>query len=453
MGCAKSTYHPPCICPPEKWEADAPLIELEEKWPDYDWWKSFNQPELSSLIELSIQNNYDLKAAISRIYEAKANLQIATSSLFPMIDLLFSKTKIKSPANNISNASGIAGSTNVIYDIELDASLPVDLWGKNQYGIEASLATLHSTVFDMQTIQLLITSTVASTYFQILDIKDRINIADETVVNQREVLRVLDVRFRLGAASLFDVSQQQAQLDIVLATIPPLEQQRDQLINALAVLIGGFPEGFAICGQSLNEITRPSSLPEGIPSGLIQRNPLIRRSEALLIAANANIEVARAAFFPQVLLTGVRGYRNTSLSHLLMPQNLFYQFTANAVQRIFDGGLLIGEFQYAKNRYYELLFNYYQSILVGFREVENSLIAIEKTIEAEDAQDLAVSSSKESYRLANIQFMNGLIDTTTVLLIQRTLLNTRDSQSQAQLAKLNAFISLYVALGGGWNDF
>lgn len=456
-GCVGSTYRRPCIAIPQTWEAEVASADISTgEWPQDNWWTEFNNDELNRIIETALANNYDLKAAVSRIWQAMAGLEIANSFLFPTINARGSGGKSRI-AKRVTSPIGTPSDTLIVmpsarsklFTGAIGGSYAVDLWGKNQFGVEASSATLHASIFDMQEVQLILISTIANTYFQILALKDQINIAQESIANQQSVLKILQIRFRLGAVSLFDVSQQQSQLNIVQATIPPMEQQRDQLVNVLAILTGLNPEGFYITGETLAEVTKPAEAPGGLPSELIERNPRIRKSEEYLIAANANIQAARAAFFPQVLLTGERGYSSPSFSDWFTPQYFFYQIAANVIQTIFDGGFLIGQYDLTRQKYQELLFHYYQSIIAAFRDVENSLIAIEKTIEAEQAQNLAVESSQETFRLSQLQFDKGLIDVTTVLLVQRSLLNTLESQSKAQLAKLNAFVSLYVALGGG----
>jgi NodT family efflux transporter outer membrane factor (OMF) lipoprotein len=269
------------------------------------------------------------------------------------------------------------------------------------------------------------------------------------VANAEEVLAAIRDRMEAGTATALDVAQQESVVAGQRATIAPLEQQIRQDGNALAILVGRLPEQMTVKPEVLSGIRQPLIQP-GLPSELLARRPDVQSAEAALVAANANIGNARAQFFPSIQLTGSGGFQSVMLATLLQHTGLIYAFGTSLTQPIFEGGRLEGQLEQAKGRYDELLQDYRKAVVSAFSDVENALVAVQKTAEEEDAQRTAEATARNAYEIAESQLRGGTVDITTVLNTQKTLFAAVDALTQARLAHLQAVVGLYKALGGGW---
>jgi NodT family efflux transporter outer membrane factor (OMF) lipoprotein len=292
-------------------------------------------------------------------------------------------------------------------------------------------------------------STVINTYLQVLAAQDRLRIARDNVAAATRILTVYQQRSAVGTATGLDLAQQESLLAQQRASIPPLDQQLRQNIATLAVLLGEPPARLTVRGGSLSSIT-PQRVATGLPADLLLQRPDIREAEAQLSAANANVESARAALLPSIQLTGQGGFASAALHTLFIPQSAIYSLAAGVTQPVFDGFRLISQLDLQKGRRTELLQLYRKAIISGFADVERALIAVRDLAEQERLETDAVAAARRAYELSEQQLRAGTIDITTVLNTQRTLFQEQDQLVVVRLTRLQAIVSLFQALGGGW---
>jgi len=291
-----------------------------------------------------------------------------------------------------------------------------------------------------------------TTYFQFLASIDRLEIARETLALEEKTIDIIDMRYRRGLVTGLDLAQVKTNLASVESSIYSIERDREQTLHALAILLGRTPGEVSVTPKSLMKTPPPPSVPAGIPSELLERRPDIRKAEADLLAANADVGAAKAAMFPSIQLTAARGFSIASLATLIRPESAFYSLGAGLVAPIFQGGRLKGEYDRTQARYEELVQNYYKAIISAFRDVEDALVAIEKLARQEGALSEAAIQAERSYRLAVVRYEAGQVDYLPVLESDRTLLNSRNALVEARLARLTSLVALYKALGGGWRE-
>ncbi len=412
--------------------------------PAPDWWRSFGSEELAALIVAALQANPDVAIAAERVIQAEAQVRIAGSSLFPQLDFGYGTSR------RGTHPDGGSWSTSDGSSASLSASYEIDLWGRNASGLRSAEASLRASRFDFETVRLTLLAGVASAYFDVLSLRGRLAIARENLVIAERVLKVVDARVRHGAASALDLSRQQAGVYALRAAMLPLELQERQTLYALAILIGRPPEGFAAAGAGVIALAVPSVAP-GLPADLLARRPDLRSAEAQLAAANANVAVARAALLPSISLTGSAGLASSVLVNFLNAPAAAFALGASVLQSIFDGGRLRGQVDVAESRERELVENYRRSVLAGLADVENALAAGSRTADQETLQVKVVEEGRISLRLAEIRYREGVDDLLTLLDAQRTLFQAEDQLAQIRVARLQASIGLFKALGGGWS--
>jgi outer membrane protein, multidrug efflux system len=433
-------YHRPDIPAPAAWAS--PADAGAPPWPTRDWWRGFASGDLDELIGQAQRANDDLRAAIARVHQADAQRRIAGAPLLPALDLDASATRARAPV------PGQTTSGNNFSPI-LSASYELDFWGKNRAALAAATASAKASRYDRTTVELGVMAGVAGTYFLALELRDRLAIANANLANASRVLAGLKLEQAAGIATGLDVAQQETVVATVNASIPPLQQQLRQSIDALAILIGSTPEDVDVTHGSLDELAEPAVRP-GLPSELLARRPDVAAAEAQLIAANANIAQARATFFPSITLTASGGYESAALAGLLTPANQVWSLGAGALQPIFQGGALVGQYQLARGRYEELLADYHKAVISALANVEDALIAVGQTREQVVRQRQATLTAQRAYDFARKQMRAGTINVLTLLNTQTALFSARDALAQAKYAHLQALVSLYQAFGGGW---
>jgi len=416
--------------------------------PELDWWRSFKSHELTALMEQAQTVNLDIAAAVARIVQADAQARITGAALLPTLNAGDQASRSKSSG---VSSSGLTNSGREItnFSSSLSASYELDFWGKNRDAALAAKETATASRFDRDVVALTTLTTVANAYFQVLAAQDRIRTANRNIASAQRILDAIKQRFRAGTGTDLDVAQQESVLANQRAAVPPLRQTLAQNIIALATLVARPPESLRVSGGSLNGIAVPRVTP-GLPSELLIQRPDIRRQEASLAAATANIGSARAQFFPSIQLTGQGGYQSAALVSLFSPHAAFFSLAAGLTQPIFDGGAIQGNFDLTKARQDELLQTYRKTVVSAFADVDNALVAIKQTSEKLRLQRVVVAASRRAFELAEQQLKAGTADIVTVLNTQLTLFQAEDSLLQAQLARLQAIVGLYQALGGGW---
>ncbi|MCP3466503.1 efflux transporter outer membrane subunit [Bradyrhizobium sp. CCGUVB23] len=416
--------------------------------PPLDWWRGFRSTELTQLMEEAQTVNLDIAAAVSRIFEADAQARQAGAALLPSLSGSGSETYSRTSG---SSASGLTngGREVVNYSASLSASYQLDFWGQNRDALQAAEETATANRFDRDVVALTTLASVANAYFQVLASQDRLRTAQRNIASAQRILDAIKERRKAGTGTDLDVAQQESVVANQKALVPPLRQTLDQNINALAVLVSRPRESVRIAGGSMNQIAIPRVTP-GLPSELLTQRPDIRRQEAQLASATANIGNARAQFFPSIQLTGNGGYQSAALVSLFQPHAAFFQLVGSATQPIFDGGRLLGNFEFTQARQEELLQIYRKTIVQAFADVDNALYSIKQTTIRLQLQRDVLASSRRAFELAEQQLRAGTADIVAVLNVQQTLFQAEDALWQAQLARLLAIVSLYQALGGGW---
>jgi multidrug efflux system outer membrane protein len=416
--------------------------------PTLDWWRGFRSPELTQLMEEAQTVNLDIAAATARFVQADAQARIAGAPLLPNVSGSGSEN------NNRTSGASASGLTNggretVTYATSFSASYELDFWGKNRDAAQAAEETAVANRFDRDVVALTTLTTVANAYFQVLASQDRLRTAQRNIASAQRILDAIKQRLSAGTGTDLDVAQQESVLANQRALVPPLKQTLDQNVNALAVLVSRPPEDVRVAGGSLNQIASPRVTP-GLPSELLTQRPDIRRQEAQLASATANVGNARAQFYPSIQLTGQGGYQSSALSSLFQPHAAFFSMVGSATQPIFDGGRILGNFELTKAKQDELLQTYRKTVVQAFADTDNALVAIRQTTEKLRLQREVVAASRRAFQLSEQQLRAGTADIVTVLNTQLTLFQAEDSLLQAQLARLLAIVSLYQALGGGW---
>jgi NodT family efflux transporter outer membrane factor (OMF) lipoprotein len=408
-----------------------------------DWWRSFGSDDLSLLVAAALATSPDIAIAVERIFQAEAQSRIAGASLFPGLNFGAATGRRETrPDGGQWSADDSASAT-------LSASYELDLWGRNASGLRSAEASLRASRYDFETVRLTLLAGVANGYFQVLSLRGRLAIARENLAIAERVFKVVDARVRNGAASQLDLARQQAALLTLRASIPPLELQERQTLYALAILAGRVPEGFAAAGTNLSALAVPRVAP-GLPSDLLRRRPDLASAEAQLAAANANVAAARAALLPTISLTGSAGLASNVLLNFLSAPTALLSLGASLLQPIFDGGRLRGQVDVAASRERELVESYRKAILAALADVEGALAAGARTADQEALQAQVVEQARIALRLAEVRYREGVDDLLTVLDAQRTLFQAEDQLAQVRLARLQASIALFKALGGGW---
>jgi len=416
--------------------------------PKLDWWRGFDSAELTELMEESQRVNLDIAAAVSRIKEADAQARQAGAALLPSLSGTGQEGYSRTSGSSASGLS-IGGREVVNYSSSLSASYQLDFFGRNRDALRAAEDTATANRFDRDVVTLTTLTSVATAYFNVLASQDRLRTAARNIASAQRVLDAINERRKAGTGTDLDVAQQESVLANQKALVPQLRQTLDQNINALATLVSRPPEAIHVTGGSLDRITSPRVQP-GLPSELLTQRPDIRRQEAQLASATANVGNARAQFFPTIQLTGQGGYQSSQLISLFQPHAAFFSLVGSATQPIFDGGVILGNFEYSKARQEELLQTYRKTVVQSFADVDTALYSIKQTTIRLKLQRDVLASSRRAFELSQQQLRAGTADIVTVLNTQLTLFQAEDALWQAQLARLLAIVGLYQALGGGW---
>ncbi len=426
---------------PQAWTA--PIPTDAQTWPAAAWWRGFDTAELDQLIADAQTQNLDLAIATTRILQAEAQARGAGSALLPSVDLRAGASQSGSFGDNSSNSQS--------FSLSLGASYEVDFWGRNRASLTAAEESLRASQYDRETVALTVVSSVASTYFQLLSLRDRIAIAKHNLENAQGVLKITEARVNAGVAVPLELAQQRANVAGQEANIPTLEQQEREARAALALLLGRPVQGFDVTGTTITALKAPMVAP-GLPSELLARRPDVRRAEAQLAAADANITAARAAFFPSISLSGSLGAASSALASLLNPSNIAYSIGASLLQTIFDGGQNQANYDTSVAQRQETLLNYRGAVIAAFSDVDVALGAVSSLEAREKASQVQADQAQEAYRIAEIRYRAGVEDFLSVLDAQRTLYSAQDQLAQAKLARLQASVTLFRVLGGGWSD-
>jgi len=442
-----------------------------------DWWRGVGSPELDALIEKAAVASPDVQAAAARIIQADQAARVAGSPLLPSLTGSLGQNWERAGLNSGSlgtSTSSLGGSTSSAalgttsslsgltgassnrqyfeersYSAQLNASYEVDFWGKNLDALRAAQATALGDRFDAQTVWLTTSSSIATTYFQALSYRDRLAIAQHNYDTALDVLKYYQGRLSVGIASLLDVSQQEALVAGYRAQIPSFESQYRQEVLALGILVGEAPERIHLSPVPLTQLNLPPVLP-GLPADLLRRRPDVAFAEQQLISQNQTVRGDVANFFPALQLTATGGLSSAALSAITGPGTLLASFASSLTQTIFDNGNKSGTLGEAKGRFKELAADYVKAVLQALTDAETALTQASFSAVQEQREAEAVSTAQRSADIAHAQLEAGTVDIVTVLNTETTLFGDKDTLAQVRLARFNALVSLYKALGGGW---
>ena len=413
---------------------------------DQKWWDVFQDDQLRTLIRTALTQNYDSRIAASRVLEAQAKLGITRADQFPSVGAgagIFDTRTAQSkflPAFETSTGQ-----------VNLSAAWELDFWGKYRRATEAARANLIASEWARREVLSTLVANVASAYFQLRALDLELEISKRTLTSRQESLRLTRILADGGSTTLLDVRQAEQLVFTASAEIPVLEQQIEQQENFLSILLGQKP-GDIPRGQTLTEQRQPPQVPSGLPSSLLERRPDIQQAEAQMVAANAEIGVARAAYFPQISLSGTGGFQSSALTSLFTGPAGAWSFGASLAQPIFTGGRLRSEVRLAEARQQTAALFYQQSIQGAFRSVSDALVAYHKTREFRAQQELLFRSAEDAARLSHMRYNGGVTGYLEVLTNETNAFSTELGLVQAQVNELLAVVQLYQALGGGWQQ-
>jgi NodT family efflux transporter outer membrane factor (OMF) lipoprotein len=431
------------------------------KPPAADWWRGFGAPELDRLIALAEQGSPDVQAAAARVIQADQATRVAGSPLLPTVNGTASQNYQRSgSASSQSFASlNIPGFTTQkghytdtrTYSAELSASYEVDFWGKNLDALRSAQASALASRYDQQTVWLTTISSIATTYFQALSFRERLVIAQHNVTDAEQVLAAYRAQLQVGTADALDVSQQEALVDGYRAQLPSLESSYRQQVIALSILVGIPPERLSLGPGRLLDLKIPPVTP-GLPADVLRRRPDVANAEAQLIAQNETVRQDIANFFPSLQLTASGGLSSLALSTITGPGTLVASLASQLTQTIFDNGLKSGTLGEAKGRYKELAADYAKAVLQALSDVETALTQASFDARQESLEAEAVRIAQRSADIVRAQLAAGTVNIVNVLNTETTLFNDQDTLAQVRLSRFLASVSLYKALGGGWDS-
>jgi NodT family efflux transporter outer membrane factor (OMF) lipoprotein len=407
------------------------------------WWEMFHEPELNAFESQVNVSNQTVAVALANFLAARAVVKQSRSQYFPAVTASPSVTESRQ-----SSGSSPSASTSTEYSLPFDASWEPDFWGRIRNTVKANSLEAQAALADLENVQLTIQAEVAVDYFELRVLDAQKQLLDATALAYQESLKLTQIQQTTGLASGQDIAQAETQFEITSAQATDLGIQRAQLEHAIAILLGQPASSFSIATNSLT--TKPVAIPFGIPSQLLERRPDIAAAERRVAEANAQIGVARAAYYPSITLSGSAGYQSTSIQNLFSGPGLVWSVGTTLAQTLFDGGLRKAVTEQSQAIYQGTVANYRQTVLTAFQEVEDNLSTLRILSLEIQQQDAAVSSSQHYLTLANARYQSGLDIYLDVIAAQTTLLTNQRAALNLQMEQLTASVQLIKALGGGW---
>ena len=439
---------PQVTAPPSYRGADGAAITSAdpESLGDQDFARVFREPELQQLIRTALENNYDARIAAKRVLEQEAQLRITRSQLFPTVSVGGTGIGADLPS---SLGSGLPSGATVAGSFNLSAAWNPDFWGLYRRQSEAARAQLLAQTWAQRAVRMTLVQQVASAYFQLRALDAQLDIAKETLKTRQESVALTKTLESGGSVPLSDLREAEELQYTASAQIPQIEQQIQQQENGLRLLLGQNPG--PVLRSDVNALNPPpQDLPVGLPSRLLERRPDILQAEQQLIAANAQIGVARAQFFPQLSISGSGGVGGDSLSSIFDPDSKLIYGIGSLTQPIFQGGKLRGQLQLSQHEKEEMVLNYQKTIAGAFRDVSNALIAVNKQHAAREQQEKLVAAARDATQLARTRYQGGATSYLEVLTTDSNLFSAQLNLVNTQEGEALSLVQLYSALGGGW---
>src|SRR6202140_3108575 len=449
-GCAVGpNYKRPSVNIPGAYRGAMPQEATQpaaESLGDQKWWEVFQDQELQDLIHTALQHNYDVGIAATRILQAQAQVGITRSDQLPTISGGVEAINQRSARTKFFPAFETSAN-----QLDLSLAWELDFWGKYRRATEAARANLLATEWAREAGVSILVSDVATAYFQLRSLDQQLEISQRTLAPRKDSLRLTQTLANGGATSMLDVRQAEQLVSTAAETMPDLERQIEQQENFLSTLLGNNPGPIAR-GMKLTEQPHAPDVPAGLPSSLLERRPDIRESEAQLIAANAQIGVAKAAYFPQISLTATAGYQSSALTSLFTGPAGLWNFGGSLVQPIFTGGRIRSNVKLTEARKQELVLTYQQTIQQAFRGVSDSLVEYHKDREFREFQQQLAFSAQDAAQLSEMRYRGGAASYLEVLTNETNYFSAELGLAQAQSNELIALVRIYRNLGGGWQQ-
>lgn len=433
---------------------DGPIPSDVGVWPAKEWWHEFKSPELDDLIGQAETNNLDIAVAVANVLGAEAQSNIQRSALFPSLTANATAQRAQSSGAKINSSFGtqtVPGVTENVFNLQGDASYGLDIWGLARDNLRVAEETLRADHYAQEEVTLTTVAGVGTTYLDVLALREEVVITQKNIEDAKRVLAITQSKLKYGVSSNLDLAQEEALVDQQESTLPVLQEQEREARLALAILLGRPPEGFDVKAQNLDGIALPLVAP-GLPSQLILRRPDVAEAEANLASSHANVDAARAAFFPAVSLTGSGGSEATMAGMLFSAGTFQWSAGASALQTLFDAGKLFAQSDLAKAQQLGLVATYKKTVISAFSNVETELGQTSNFATEVDALQRDVKASTEAERISELQYREGIVDLTTLIQTQQTLFTAQVALVQAKLAYSQAVIGLYESLGGGWSQ-
>jgi outer membrane protein, multidrug efflux system len=448
-GCAVGPdYKRPVVAEPPTFRGQASAEAAS--FADAPWWDAFGDPGLQALIREALRRNYDVAIAAARVQEARAQLRVARSDLYPSFNYGIGVGRSKVGPGVLGAAGGPVPQASNFYSATMSASWEVDIWGRVRRLNEAARANLFATEDARRGVWLTLVSDLGQAYFELLALDVRLAIArNSTDAYQRTYDLFLD-RFQHGVASRLETSRALGALGDAQANVPQIESDIVAKENQISILLGK-PPGPIARGKTMYEQPVAPVVPAGLPSALLERRPDLRQAEALLVAANARIGVAKADFFPRLSLTALFGTASPEVSALTGGATTIWAMAGMFSGPLFNAGQTLGNYRASQAQWEQARLSYEQAVLVALREVSDALTVLQKLDEAELSQRLAVKALEEAVEHATDRYGQGLANYFEVLEAQQQLYPAQNTLAQIRRDRLLAYVQLYKALGGGWN--
>ena len=417
---------------------------------DLKWFEVFKDERLQAMVRTALVQNHDLRDAIVRVEAARANLGITRADQFPAVDAGASVTTVRSSASGTFPLPEGVDQTRTFGSVALNLlSFELDVWGRLRRATEAARADLLASEENRRAVMTTLVGDVASAYFNLLELDMELAIARRTLTAREESLQLIRARAQGGLGTVVEVRQGEQLVYAAAQAIPNLERLIEQTENQISLLLGGSP-GAVTRGGPLTEQEQPPSVPAGLPSALLERRPDIRAAEQNLVAANAIIGVAKAAYFPRISLTGFLGFQSNQLSNLFTGPTRAWQFAPQVSQPIFNAGRITSNVRLARAQEQIALIQYDRTIQTAFREVSDTLVEYQKVREIRGQQQLLVATLQDRSRLSYIRYRGGVDTLLNALDADRDLFAAELGLAQTRRNELLALVQLYRALGGGW---
>jgi len=446
-------YQRPAVTTPDAFRgASAAIPPDQQSIGELKWFEVFQDEQLQELIRTALQQNYDLRDAVARVDAARANLGITQADQYPNFGI-----GAEVPSRELSRQGEFTiprgtSRQRTFGSVFLDLfSFEIDIWGRLRRATEASRADLLASDWNRKAVVTTLISDVATSYFSLLELDLELEIAKNTLATRSESLRLIKLQLQGGVSTLLDVRQGEQLVYGAAETIPDAERQIEQTENQISFLLGKNP-GSISRSHLLTDQQTPPEVPAGLPSKLLERRPDIQAAEQNLVAANASIGVAKAAYFPQITLTGEFGYQSTALANLFSGSRRIWSFIPQITQPIFEGGRLTSGVERAEAQQRSALAQYEGAIQAGFRDVSNALVQFQRIKEIRTQRELLVTALQDRKRLAYLRYQRGVDTMLNALSSDQDLFAAELSLAQTRLDELLSLVQLYKALGGGWQD-